>query len=89
MSHHEHDPMKGHHRPADEKHGGWNLFNRIRHRSNTSDKVVSMEWPYPGLPSLASGHRDAPLTPLARLTWWLVGFAIVAGGISLIVLWIR
>ena len=87
--HHEHDPMKGHHHPTDERHGGWNLFKRIRQRSNESDELVSMRWPYPGIRTLVSGHRDVPLTPFARLMWWLAGFAIVAGGIALIVFWMR
>jgi len=90
MSHHEHDPMKGHHRPLDETRGGWNLFKRLRRRSNAGDKIVSMQWPYPVIvKTLVSGHRDAPLTPPGRLLWWLAGFAVVVGGIALIVFWMR
>jgi hypothetical protein len=86
MSHHEHDPMKGHHHPADQSRGGWNLFKLIRRRSNASDDIVYSRWPYPGVGSLSSGHKDAPLTPRARLLWWFTGLAIVAAGITLIVL---
>jgi hypothetical protein len=86
MSHHEHDPMKGHHHPAAQAKGGWNLFNRIRRRSNAGDHVVPGDWPYPTVGSLSSGHKDEPLSPRARLLWWLAGLAITAAGITLIVL---
>ena len=90
MSHHtDPNPMKGHHHPLAEKRGGWNLFNRIRRRSDASDRIATMRWPYPGITTLLSGHRDAPLSPLARLLWWLAGAAIISGGILLIILWMR
>jgi hypothetical protein len=86
MSHHEHDPMKGHHHPVEPSRGGWNLFRLIRRRSNASDRIVAGNWPYPWVGSLSSGHRDAPLSPRARLLWWVAGLAILAAGITLIVL---
>jgi len=87
--HHGHDPMKGHHHPEARGHRWWHRF-ALRTRSDAADHVErSSGTVYPGVFSYVSGHRDAPLTPLARLLWWLAGFAIVAGGITLIALWMR
>ncbi len=89
MSHHEHDPMKGHPHPGPPRRRRRRIFV-LRTRSDKTDHVVrGMGGAYPGVFSYLSGHRDAPLTPLGRLLWWLAGLAIVAGGIALIVLWMR
>jgi len=90
MSHHEHDPMKGHHHADILGRSRWWRRFALRTRSDSSDHVVrSTGAPYPGVFSYVSGHRDAPLTPLGRLLWWLAGFAIVVTGIALIVFWMR
>ena len=89
MSHHEHDPMKGRHHPEAQGHRWWHRFV-LRSRSDTTDHVVrGVGAAYPGVFSYVSGHRDAPLSPRARLLWWLVGFAITFGGIALIVFWMH
>ena len=90
MSHHEHNPMKGH--PHGEGLGGSRWWHRfaLRTRSDSGDHVVrSAGAQYPGLFTYVSGHRDAPVTPLQRFLWWLAGFVIVFGGIVLIIFWMR
>jgi hypothetical protein len=84
MSHHEHDPMKGHHRPTTGK--GRTRWWRLITRSNETDEVVRSEGlPYPGIGSYVSGHEDAPVSTRARALWWLTGIAIVAATIVVVV----
>jgi len=91
MSHHApHNAMKGHPHPgAVSGRRWWHLFS-LRTRSDATDHVVRVGATfYPGVFSYVSGHRDAPLTPRARMLWWTVDLAIIAGGILLIIFWIR
>lgn len=90
MSHHEHNPMKGHpHADATGRSRWWHRF-ALRTRSDEGDHVVrGTGAQYPGVLSYVSGHRDAPVTSLQRLLWWLAGFLIVFGGIVLIIFWMR
>jgi len=90
MSHHEHDPMKGHPHPdGTPRRRWWHVFT-LRTRPDSTDHVVRATGTiYPGVFSYVSGHRDAPVTPLQRLMWWLAGFLIVFGGIVLIIFWMR
>jgi len=79
--------MKGHHRPVVRlEHKRWWHYLVLRKRSNEGDHVVRGWTPYPGaVYTYVSGHRDAPLTPRARLGWYLVFMLVVGGGIALIV----
>jgi len=87
MSHHEHNPMKGHHRVVQLARRRWWHPLVLRRRPDTGDYVVRMAWPYPyAVSTYVSGHKDAQLTPRARLLWWLAGLAITAAGITLIIL---
>ena len=87
MSHHEHDPMKGHHRVVNVTRKRWWHPLVLRKRSDTGDYVVRAGLPYPyAVYSYVSGHKDAPLTTRARLLWWFAGLVIIVAGITLIVL---
>ena len=92
MSEHHHpDPMRGHHRPSESgvRRRWWHVLT-LRNRDDQEDHVVRATGTvYPGVFSYVSGHKDVPLTPRARLAWWLTGLAITLGGIALIVLWAR
>ena len=86
MSHHEHNPMKGHHRPAFD---GRRRRIRFRIRPRYDDRFGASVPYNPWVRELVREHRDAPITPLARMMWWLAGAAIVVGGMLLIILWMR
>jgi hypothetical protein len=90
MSHHE-NPMKGHPRPVVRiAHKRWWHFVVLRQRSDDGDHVVRSLMPYPfAVYSYVSGHKDAPLTPRARLVWGLAFATVIVGGIALIVFWAR
>ena len=82
MSHHEHDPMKGHHRTeASPRRRRFRLRLRPRY-----DEHLGAALPYnPWVRELVRDHRDAPISPRARLLWWLAGLAITAAGVIVII----
>jgi hypothetical protein len=88
MSHHEHDPMKGHHRLEGAARRRWWHVLVLRTRSDAGDHVVRSLWAY-GVYSYVSGHRDAPLTPRAHFWWRLTDAGVITAGILLIVYWAR
>ena len=58
MTHHGHDPMKGHHHPEAGGYRWWHRFI-LRSRSDTTDHIVrGIGAAYPGVFSYVSGHRD-------------------------------